>query len=194
MRGADPLLTLGHLGQEISLENTDYNISPRDANELKGISCLPVEFRVKLLQYYRDVNGEAALLSLFAEFIGLANSVVDNNREMVELFLITEADIHPETARKINLPTIFGALQGVEIAVNPKTRGMCSGCAYRSGTPANQSPITTIDAKDCAFGEIVFQFNCHMRPDPEEISKATACKGYRAAQKRRLVEAAEAKR
>ena len=54
--------------------------------------------------------------------------------------------MHPQLAEKINLPTLFGALHGVVLAAGVKSDKTCGGCAFRLGTPANQSPITTGDA------------------------------------------------
>ena len=115
-------------------------------------------------------------MELFSQFIGMANSVIENNREMLELFLITECHVHPYTAEKINLPTLFGALNGIEIAERVEESKTCTGCAFRRGTCANQSPITTIDAKDAVEGDIG-QFMCHTDLD-DNMEPTHKCIGY----------------
>jgi hypothetical protein len=126
-------------------DQADHNLTARQASDL-AISLLPHDMRIEALTKYAERNGAAALIELFAGFMGLANQVVETTREFVELYLIAECDHYPYTAEKINLPTVFGALNGIGIALKP-SRGMCGGCAFRQGTPANMSPITTADAK-----------------------------------------------
>lgn len=120
----------------------DYALTDTQAETLQGASLIPVDLRRKLLRRLRRDE----LVELFAQFIGLANSVVANNREMIELAGIISGELHPERAHEINLPTIFGALSGVKAAnLVPAEAKTCGGCAYRLGTPANQSPVTTSD-------------------------------------------------
>jgi hypothetical protein len=115
----------------------------------------------------------------------MANSVVANCREMAELLLITEGGVNPYAAEKINMPTLWGALGGVTLAEGINQSLTCMGCAFRLGTIANQSPITTLDADDCGNpGEP--EFFCH-----EDLNEAgqpvRGCSGFaqlRAARKR----------
>lgn len=138
----------------------DYAMTNAQADALKGVALLPADIRKLALDRYIADHGADALAELFAQFIGLANSVVANNRECIELFAIVEGGEHPYTAEKYNLPTIFGALCGVSLA-NSLTEGEpCVGCAYRLGTPANQSPSTTLDAEWCE-NEGEPRFHCH---------------------------------
>ena len=127
------------------VNNCDYQLSDADASELKGIVLLPADIRRQLLVNYVSDRGQAALLNLFVQFIGAANSVVKNCREMAELLLVCEGT-HPHDAEKINMPTLFGAMQGVVLANSCDPTGLCEGCAYRLGTPANQCEATTCDA------------------------------------------------
>lgn len=144
------------------MNNIDYQFSNADADWLKGISLHPDEIRLQALNQYAEKNGPEALLNLFSQFIGLANSVVHNNREMVELYLVTDCDHHPYAADKINLPTIFGALNGVALANGIDPAKTCPGCAFRSGTCANQSPVTSCDADWAVRGEIDFMCHDHL--------------------------------
>jgi hypothetical protein len=141
---------------------TDYTMADADADALRGMVLLPHEYRTKLLRRYVREHGQAALINLFSQFIGLANSVVANSREFIELAGIIEGTLHPHNADKINLPTIFGGLVGVGLANSIDQTKTCSGCAYRLGTCANQSPITTIDANWCE-DESDLDFLCHER-------------------------------
>lgn len=157
-------------------DGTDYAISAEDAGELLGAVLLPADIRREVLRRYCRARGRAALTNLFAEFIGLANSVIANNREMVETVLTTEADWHPHTSEKVNLPTLFGALQGICLATSVDPADLCGGCAFRLGTPANQSPSTTSDADWCSHpGET--NFMCH--EDLDDRGEPTrGCRGF----------------
>lgn len=143
----------------------DYRLSDADADALAGVALLPVDMRTEILTRYLAASGSIALVNLFAKFIGLANSVVQNNRGMIEVILIGEGDMHPYQAEKANLPTIFGALQGVKLANSVQPKAACQGCAYRLGTMANQSPATTGDAAWCASDSYGEDFMCHERLD-----------------------------
>lgn len=60
---------------------------------------------------------------------------------------------------------------------------LCGGCAFRLGTAANQSPITTIDADDCAHpGEQPFM--CHETLD-DNGNPQEACGGFAKARAKR---------
>lgn len=161
---------------------TDYAISDDDARELLGVVTLPHEYRSMLLTKYAAERGTVALAELFSQFIGLANSVVANNREMAEMLLITEAKMHPHEAEKVNLPTLFGALNGVILARGVDQSKTCGGCAFRLGTCANQSPSTTCDADWCSDGEV--QFMCHEDLDPAG-NPTQKCTGFTQARRSR---------
>jgi hypothetical protein len=161
----------------------DYRLSLMEADALAVASLLPADMRAEIFRRYAKEHGSEALIQMVSQFVGLANSVVANNREMIELAGIIEGTLHPERSDQINLPTIFGALMGVRLAnaVPQNQRGMCGGCAYRLGTPANQSPSTTADAVWC---EEPGQFMCH-----EDLNAkgepAHACRGHARATKGR---------
>lgn len=160
----------------------DYSIDEADTRELLGIVSLPADYRGMLLTKYVAEHGTAALAELFAQFIGLANSVVANNREMAELLLITEGGMTPNAAEQANLPTIFGALNGILLAEGVDQAKTCGGCAFRLGSCANQSPVTTCDADWCSDGED--QFMCH--EDLDDVGKPTRkCTGFTQARKSR---------
>lgn len=152
------------------------------AEEIIGSTSLPRDIRMLALERFAKIYGQAALLELFADFIGMANRVIENTREAIELNLIIDHGWHPNTAEKVNLPTIFGALFGVSLAKGIDQDKLCAGCAFRIGTVANQCPSTTIDADWCAHpGERPFM--CH--EDLDEAGNPTrGCAGF--AQKRRM--------
>jgi hypothetical protein len=157
----------------------DYALASEDADFLKAVSLLPSQERRDLLSRYKQRNGLTALLDVFAQFIGLANSVVTNNREMAELLLITEGGCTERTAESAHLPTIFGALHGAELANQvERPKALCEGCAFRLGTPANQSPITTCDASWSA--ETDDRFMCHVRGLDDDGEPTRLCAGYAA--------------
>jgi hypothetical protein len=150
----------------------DYALTDGQSDALSGAVLLPVDLRREILAKLP----KAALVELFAQFIGLANSVVANNREMIELAGIISGEMHPDKAHQINLPTIFGALVGAKLANAAATDKVCAGCAYRLGTPANQSPVTTCDADWCDKGS-GYDFMCH--EDLDESGNPThICRGH----------------
>lgn len=153
----------------------DYDITPKDANELLGAVLLPYEFRMMLMEKYLKDHGPSALANLFAQFIGMANSVIENNRDSLELFLVCEKNWLPYEAEKMNLPTIFGALNGIKLAEGIDQSKTCHGCACRIGTLANQSPSTTCDVEWCLQGDD--RFWCHEDLD-EKGNPTKRCIGF----------------
>lgn len=156
---------------------TDYRMTAADAEALAGVVLLPADLRRQALELYLARNSLSALIDLFAQVLGMANAVAENARAMVELILMEEG-MHPHEAEKANLPTMYGALQGVLLSDGVDQRGTCAGCAYRLGTPANTSPITTLDASHCQ-SELAL-FNCHERLDAAG-NPTKPCVGHRQA-------------
>jgi hypothetical protein len=161
----------------------DYSFSVSDAKELLGAVLLPGDIRKLILKKYLKERGSEALVELFTQFIGMANSVIANNREVIEMELVTKDSMHPHTAEKINLPTLFGALNGVVIAAGVKQEKTCGGCAFRLGTPANQSPVTTCDADWCSHPDEV-DFMCHEDLD-DKGQPTKKCIGFAQERKKR---------
>lgn len=155
-----------------------YRLTVAEAEWLKGLVSIPTaDTRGALLARYAAEHGAEAVLGLFAEFVGLARSVQENTREMVNLLGWMSGDTHPDSSEGANLPTLFGALCGVELAARVVQRKTCNGCAFRLGAIANQSPITTDDAAYCV--EDRTRFMCHERGlDPETGAPTKLCAGY----------------
>ncbi|HGW8793674.1 TPA: hypothetical protein ACNRRT_005559 [Pseudomonas aeruginosa] len=158
---------------------TDYSITAADAKELAGAVLLPADLRLQVLEKMAAQRDLAAMLDLFAQVLGMANAVAENCRAMVELILIERGE-HPHTAEQANLPTMFGALQGVVLAATVNPRGTCAGCAYRLGTPANTSPVTTSDAIYCR--QELSRFYCHADLD-DQGNPVRTCVGHAKAMK-----------
>jgi hypothetical protein len=155
---------------------TLYSLTRDEASMLAGACGLPVDVRAVIFEKYAMRHGVAALTNLFAQFMGLANSVVANNRDALEIFGIVHCNLGPYEAEKINLPTIFGACNGAMLAGGMEQEGLCGGCAFRLGTHANQSPVTTCDADWCSHpGEA--NFFCHEELD-EKGEPVKACVGF----------------
>jgi hypothetical protein len=173
------------MGVDVSKEpiNVDYNLTAHEANELSGVVLLPMDIRVTLLDQYRKSHGTDALVQLFANFIGMANSVVENSKDSLWLLGVTAAKLSDREAENINVPTLFGALNGVKLAARVDQNKTCSGCAFRLGSLANQSPSTTCDAEHCVeFGED--RFMCH--EDMNENDQPTrVCGGFAQVEKHR---------
>lgn len=162
---------------------TDYRLSREDAADFAGLVGFRHEIRMEVLAAYAKRNGPDAVLNLLSQVIGLANSVVANNREMIELLLITECGWSPDMAEKVNLPTMFGAANGVLITGGVDQQKTCGGCAFRVGTPANQCASTTCDADWCSHpGES--DFMCHEDLD-EKGNPTRKCIGFVQARRNR---------
>lgn len=186
MTGNSPLSgECGGVGAVLELEDArllscDYDgLSLADAEYLKSVTLLPVDLRRELLERYVAEHGASALLEIFAQFVGLANSVVLNNEDMVHLLGWISGELHPDGGIPPNLPTIFGALQGVGVAALAGDAATCNGCAYRRGAIANQSPITTLDAVTCVDDRQ--RFMCHERELTDDGEPTLTCIGYAAA-------------
>lgn len=162
------------------MQCTDYNISSAVAFDLAGISLLPRDLRVEAIQKLLVCRAGVNLVEVLADFIGLANSVVENSHELLKMEAVCQNLVHPHQADQINFPSIFGALKGVQLADGIDVSRVCKGCAFRLGTPANQSPCTTGDAADCVTDTTLFM--CHEDLDDNGAVKH-ACPGY--AQSRR---------
>jgi hypothetical protein len=168
--------------------NVDYSMTVHEAEELTGIVLLPQEVRVELLKRYLAYHGTDALVQLFANFVGMANAVVENSKDSLWLLGVTVAKLSDREAESINVPSLFGALNGVKLAALVNQEKTCSGCAFRLGSLANQSPSTTCDAQYCVdVGED--RFMCH--EDMDENGEPTRlCGGFAQIQRRRPLQEA----
>ncbi|WP_449432295.1 hypothetical protein [Pseudomonas putida] len=156
-------------------ENTEYSISPDDALLIAGMGQHDLVMRRIMAKAVLDQHGPERLVELLAQLIGMANSVAANCAEMSDTVLINECGVHPDKFDSVNLPTIFGACQGVQLAKKCDPTGACHGCAYRLGSIANQSPITTGDAE--FMGHDRKGFMCHADLD-ERGEPLRVCVGH----------------
>ena len=160
--------------------NSEYSMTRSDAMDLAGFAQFDLVMRREALTSYLQRNGSQRLVELTAQLIGMANSVVENCAEMSDQVLIEECGVHPDKFTSVNLPTIIGACQGVMIASKCDPAGACYGCAYRLGSIANQSPITTSDAEFMAHDQKGFM--CHAHLD-EQGEPTKVCVGHAKAAK-----------
>jgi hypothetical protein len=154
----------------------DYEIAVSEADMLKGAVDLPAEFRTMILAQYLQQTSPEALVTLFAQFMGLANAVITNNRTVIEEALVVKMGMEAYRAEQVNLPTLFGALNGIALAAKVQQKTLCRGCAFRHGTPANQSPVTTCDAESM-FAEDDALFMCHEAFDAQG-EPTRKCRGF----------------
>lgn len=153
----------------------DYEMTRSQVDALRSLLTLPAQARRDAISAYCRDHSRVAVYDLFAQFIGMANAVVANNREMIEQYLICDKGEYPHSASKINLPTILGACKGVTLAAKTKCTKPCDSCAFRVGTPANQSDITTSDAEHAMDNGK--EFWCHESEDERGNCQAV-CRGY----------------
>lgn len=155
--------------------NCEYSMSRDDATDLAGIAQFAFEMRRETLTVYLQRNGSQRLVELMARLVGMANSVAENCAEMSGQVLIEECGVHPDKFERVNLPTIIGACHGVLSASKCDPKGACHGCAYRLGSIANQSPITTCDAEFMAHDRKGFMCHAHL----DEVGDPTkVCVGH----------------
>lgn len=148
----------------------EHSISKEDAELLLGLALLPLEMRVLgLRRLVLEQRGPEAVLSLLASVIGLSNQVCDSTRQWFR----ESGFVKPEIADAMNLPTMSGAFGGIRNAIKP-VRGMCSGCAFRQGSPANQSPDTMWEAMLAVQG--MHGFDCH--EDMKDGEATRRCAGF----------------
>lgn len=143
----------------MSIENKDYTLTNKDAEALTSILLMDHELRMKLIRKYQKENGVEALQNLFSQFVGMVNSVTENTKQLTDQYLIVHGYKTPEDKTKMNLPTPLGALYGVKTAKLARTDRMCQTCAYRKGTPANQSEGTQCDVDHALNNDQPFY--CH---------------------------------
>ncbi len=161
-------------------ENTDYSMSPADAELIAALCKHDLGARRSMTKAVAEQFGVERLVELLAQFIGMANSVAANCGAMSDMVLIEECGVHPDKFDSVNLPTILGACQGVLLAGKCDPAGACYSCAYRLGSPANQSPIATSDA-EFKSGE-PRGFMCHAHLD-ERGEPTKVCVGHAKANK-----------
>ncbi|TCV51592.1 hypothetical protein [Pseudomonas sp. 460] len=153
----------------------DYELTSVEAEFLLKVVQASTDEREGLLLRYAHSAGIEDAIRLLSQMIGCANSVIENCRVGAIDLLITEGGLHPHVAEDINLPTLAGAMSGVMLAAGIEPRGTCSGCVYRHGTHANQSPVTTEDAAYSACGSR--KFMCHENLD-QRGSPTQVCIGH----------------
>lgn len=137
-------------------DTTSYALTVDQAEALRDAALLPADLRRKVLAKYLKQHGPLALLSMFVEFIGAANSIAENCQTWLGDFLIAEGvNADPYIHEKVNSPCIAGAMHGVILSSKVDAAKACGGCAYRLGSIANQCLVTTTDAEyvvgDCDF-------------------------------------------
>lgn len=159
-----------------------YSITPADAGMLQKVAVTEPGLRHLLLREYAERHGVDALAGLFGEFIGLANRLATNAVEQAELILITEGNMHPHEAEKLNGPSVLGALEGIKLAARADSVERCGGCAFRLGSMANMSATTTIDARGC-IPPGSDPFMCHENMDGHG-NPTKACAGWAQARKK----------
>ncbi|VVP30279.1 hypothetical protein [Pseudomonas fluorescens] len=153
----------------------DYELTSVEAEFLLKVVQASTHEREGLLSRYAKSAGIDDAIRLITQVIGCANAVIENCRVGAVGMLITEGGLHPHVAEDINLPTLAGAMSGVMLAAGVDPRGTCSGCVYRHGTHANQSPVTTEDAVYSASG--CQKFMCHENLD-HRGSPTQVCIGH----------------
>lgn len=152
-----------------------YDFSEKDTDFFLGAVGFDLEFRKELASKHFNNHAYSQLIDVICNLISIANKTIENNREMIEMQYIEHGILHPDQTSKLNLPTLFGALEGLKMAKSTKQENLCGGCAYRLGTPANTCASTVCDAQwQLANGDM---FWCHENLDEKE-NPTQKCRGH----------------
>lgn len=146
-----------------------------EARELGWIVEAEGARREELIGRYLGEHGAAGLVGLFFEFVEVAKRLERGQREWMERECEYLGLVAPGQGMDMNLPTVAGAVAGLEFAVEPAVAGMCVGCAFRLGSGANQSLSTVTDAEACVRDGRLFL--CHEVVDGSGRA-VRACSGW----------------
>lgn len=135
-------------------------LSPAEAMALSAMAVASREDRIRLLR----TGSPDELAAMLSALLDLVEQVETNAHEWVGTILVAEGALHPHRVDNINLPTLLGALNGIQLAAQVDQRGTCHGCAYRLGSIANQCLSTTLDA-DYMGRNGEGDFYCHEKLD-----------------------------
>ena len=141
---------------------TDYSPSSEQSRMIAALSIMPLAARESTVIELIESRGPEYVANLFAHVIGMANSVAENAREWLAVEMIVRCDLHPHQAEQINTPSMVGAALGAEKAAQVAQDGLCSGCALRRGTLANQCEPTQDDVNYIKRGSDRRGFLCHL--------------------------------
>lgn len=158
-------------------KDRNYVFTEDQMRFLGGLVILPHNDRVEILhRIYQDLNYKPEdMIEMFSNFIDLANTVVENCDEHIRLYAITEMGMHPNDADRINMPSILGAVKGVEITQGLDQAKMCHGCAFRRGSVANTCLVTTMDTEYCEENLDVFMCHENLTDNGNPTKK---CRGF----------------
>lgn len=163
--------------------NQPYTFTEPQLDALHVMATATADERAALA-IFEESYPDLDVRELLIQFMRLAKSLEANAREMVATTVFVELGRDPEREGNMpNLPTICGAIAGYRLATKARPDPLCDGCAYRLGTPANQSPVTTCDA-DYSANNSREPFLCHERLNRKGMPYQ-ACSGY--AQQHKIV-------
>lgn len=162
--------------------DTAYRLTPAEAAFLAALVAVsPAERVHSMRRMVASGLGVGGLVRLFSTFVSVAQSVVANNRALIETALVAHGE-DPHTIGRVNLPCLLGALSGAILAADIEQDGLCSGCAYRLGTPANQCAPTLNDAIESSVpGTNAFWCHEELRANGDPVRK---CRGSLRARRR----------
>ncbi len=152
-----------------------YHFTKDQLRVLAGIYVLPHEDRLDFMRGFFMGKPEIDILTMFSNYIDMAETVIENTREIYEDVAIAHWVVDP-AAVKVNTPSILGAIKGLEMSAGLDAASFCHGCAFRKGSVANTSLITTDDAKWCADDGKTFM--CHEDLDLKTGEPTRKCRGF----------------
>ncbi len=158
-----------------ALETSPVGFSSKHAAAVYSISRTNAVYLLSLLKGGRvPERTNAELKDLLGNVLKLAESISNNCKEWLEVTATIHADIHPYQAEKLNCPTLRGALSAAVTIPRVPISETCETCAFRVGSPANQTEAVAEDVL-IALEDGGKAFFCH---DYEGDKPTHPCRGY----------------
>lgn len=168
------------MNKQTVVKSHHYDFDQNHVDILSVAILLPAKDR---MEWLAEKISPSDLLDVLSNFIGMANSVQENAAEMLNMILLEHGIGHPDRTSNANLATLSGALRGITLSLGTNQKRTCKGCAYRKGTAANQSLVTTSDADYCIDSNT--DFFCHEKVDANG-NPVKLCAGHVQAKKKQF--------
>lgn len=159
-------------------ENRDYDFTIDQLEALADAIFMPDIKRLDVLYANFQHLDKMDLIKIMDNMIAMALSVAHNNVQVFKNVIVETGVELTKLHDRPNLPSFPGAILGALLATRcEKDAPMCSGCAFRKGSPANQSD-TVLGAAHCAEMGAEDVFWCHHNLD--QTGDATQiCQGWK---------------
>lgn len=159
----------------MSVDTKSYAFTREESCNLASWLTFGHEDRVQFIRNYIALKDPTEIASLFSNFIGMAQTVVENCEEAAQMIALTEFGANPHDVEKMNMPCLGGAIVGYEMSAGVDQGHLCHGCAYRKGSVANTCLVTQADAVYCHDDKQTFMCHENLDASGEPTQK---CRGF----------------